>query len=249
MMQYAGQSNMKVVQAECGGKSPQIVFDDGVDLDAAATWIAKTLLVNQGQICSVGSRLLVQKTIATQIMDRVVARLRDIVIGDARDPKTTFGPLASAAQCARVMRYIETADADGAKLVSGGRSLLRESGGYFVEPTVFLCSSSARVAQEEIFGPVLSVITFDDEEEAVQIANATMYGLVAYVWTSELSTGLRMARAVHSGVLVNAAPPSGEGAGHAFSAEPAGQSGVGTEGGIAGMESYLRRQLVWFNHR
>lgn len=248
MLRYAGQSNMKVVAAECGGKSPQIVFADSADLDAVAEAIAKMLLVNQGQICSVGSRLLAHQSIELEMVEKIVSRLDDLAIGNACDSKTTFGPLASASQCERVTKYIETATADGAQLVVGGRRVLRETGGYFVEPTVFRTDPSARIAQEEVFGPVLSVTPFQDEEEALRIANGTIYGLVSYVWTGNLATGLRMARGLRSAVFVNAAPPVGEGAGHAFSVEPAAQSGIGVEGGIAGMESYLRRQLVWFNH-
>lgn len=249
MLQYAGQSNMKVVMAECGGKSPQIAFADGIDLDAAGESIAGLLLTNQGQLCSVGSRLLIERSIETAMLEKISARTSQIVMGDALDPKTTFGPLASAQQCARVMRYIETAQADGAQLLTGGRRALSETGGYFVEPTVFReVPPTARIAQEEIFGPVLAVIPFQDEAEAIRIANSTMYGLIAYVWTANLSRGLRMAKGIRSSVLVNAAAPLGEGPGHAFSFEPAGQSGMGTEGGLAGMGSYLRRQLVWFNH-
>jgi acyl-CoA reductase-like NAD-dependent aldehyde dehydrogenase len=249
MLQYAGRSNMKVVTAECGGKSPHVVFADGVDLDVAATWISQMLLTNQGQICSVGSRLLVQRSIESTIVEKVTARLRQIVMGGALDPKTTFGPLASAQQCARVMQYIESAQEDGAQLVTGGRRALPKSGGYFVEPTLFRAVPPiARIAREEIFGPVLSVIPFDDEAQAIRIANDTIYGLGAYVWTANLSTGMRMAKGIRSSVCINAAAPMGEGPGHAFSSEPAGQSGIGAEGGLAGMESYLRRQLIWFNH-
>jgi acyl-CoA reductase-like NAD-dependent aldehyde dehydrogenase len=249
MLQYAGRSNMKVVMAECGGKSPQIVFADGVDLDAAAESIARFLLTNQGQICSVGSRVLVQRSIESALLEKLTGRMAKIVMGDALDPTTTFGPLVSAQQCARVMQYIETAETDGAQLVAGGRRVLEESGGYFVEPTVFRnVLPSARIAQEEIFGPVLSVLPFEDETQAIRIANSTLYGLAAYVWTANLSTGMRMAKAIRSSVLVNATAPMGEGPGLAFSSEPAGQSGIGTEGGLAGMESYLRRQLVWINH-
>lgn len=249
MMRYAGQSNMKVVMTECGGKSPQIVFDDGVSLEAASEAVARSIVTNQGQICSVGSRLLVQRSIEEALLERVMARIGQIVIGDALDPKTTFGPLASQAQCERVMRFIEAAPAEGARLARGGRRVLPESGGYFVEPTVFRdVPPTARIAQEEIFGPVLSVIPFDDEAEACRIANDTIYGLYAYVWTADLSRGMRMAKTIRSSVMVNAAAPAGEGPGHAFSSEPAGQSGVGTEGGLAGMESYLRRQLVWICH-
>jgi acyl-CoA reductase-like NAD-dependent aldehyde dehydrogenase len=249
MLQYAGQSNMKVVMAECGGKSPQIVFGDGVDLEAASASIAGFLLTNQGQICSVGSRVLVQRSIEAEMIDRLAAHMKPIVMGDARDPSTTFGPLVSAKQCARVMNYIEGAPAEGARLVTGGRRALTDSGGFFVEPTVFSnVSPAARIAQEEIFGPVLSIIPFDNEAEAVRIANNTIYGLAAYVWTANLSRGMRMAKGIRSMVLVNAAAPVGEGAGHAVSWEPVGQSGIGTESGVAGVESYLRRQLVWFSH-
>jgi acyl-CoA reductase-like NAD-dependent aldehyde dehydrogenase len=249
MLQYSGQSNLKVVVAECGGKSPQIVFADGVDLDTAADSIARMLLTNQGQICSVGSRLLVQRSIESEMLDRIVARVRRVVMGDALDPKTTFGPVASARQCERVMRYIDIGQADGARLVTGGRRALEQSGGFFIEPSVLRdVSSTARVAQEEIFGPVLSVIPFEDEAEAIRIANSTAYGLAAYVWTANLSTGLRVAKAIRSGVWVNAAAPVADGSGHAVSHEPAGQSGIGIEGGLAGIASYLRRQLIWINH-
>lgn len=249
ILQYAGQSNMKVVMAECGGKSPQIVFADGVDLDAASASIAALLLVNQGQLCSVGSRLLVERSIEKPLLEKILDRIQAIVIGPALDPRTTFGPLASAKQCERVMRYIVDAPSEGAKLLTGGRQILKESGGYFVEPTIFTqVSPSARIAQQEIFGPVLSVIPFDNEAEAVRIANGTPYGLAAYVWTADLSRGLRITRAIRSLVIVNATAPSGEGAGHALSWEPMGSSGVGVESGMRGLESYLRRQLICINH-
>ena len=249
MLQFAGQSNLKVVMAECGGKSPQIVFADGLDLDAVSEVIAQRLLTNQGQICSVGSRLLVERAVEERVVERVVSRMRQVVIGDALDPKTTFGPVASDVQRARVMNYIDTAQADGARLVVGGRRVLPETSGCFVEPTVFReVSPAARIAQEEIFGPVLSVIPFRDEAEAIRIANGTIYGLVAYVWTNNLSKALRVAKDIRSSVRINAAVPLGEGAGHASSAEPAGQSGIGAEGGVAGMQSYMRRQAITFSY-
>lgn len=248
MLQYAGHSNMKVVLAECGGKSPHIVMSD-IDLDAAAEAIARMLLTNQGQICSLGSRLLVQQSIETALLEKITARFGRIVIGDALNTSTTFGPLASAQQCARVMQYIEQAQADGAELVVGGRRVRQESGGYFVEPTAFRAvAPTSRIAQEEVFGPVLSVIPFQDEAEAVRIANDTRYGLAAYVWTRDISVGMRISKAVRSSVRINVGVASGEGAGHATSYEPSGQSGLGTEGGLAGMESYLRRQRIWISH-
>ncbi|MCT2533622.1 aldehyde dehydrogenase family protein [SAR92 clade bacterium H231] len=249
MLQYAGQSNMKVVTAECGGKSPHIVFADGVDLDAAADGIAQLLLLNQGQVCSIGTRLLVQHDIEATLIEKVSSRLHNIVPGDALDPKTTFGPLVTAKQCAKVMQYIDTAPEQGAELVMGGGRLLTETGGYFVAPTVFRnVSPTAGIAQEEIFGPVLSVTSFKDTEEAIQLANSTQYGLASYVWTASLATSMKMAKGIRSSVFINACAMAGEGAGHALSSEPAGQSGLGTEGGLAGMESYMRRQLVGINH-
>lgn len=249
MLRYSAQSNLKVVLAECGGKSPQILFCDGVDLDAACESIARFIVTNQGQICSVGSRLLVQRSIEAAVLEKISARMRRVVMGNALERNTTFGPIVTARQCARVLQYIESANADGAQVVLGGKRVLEETGGYFVEPTLFRAvSPTARIAQEEIFGPVLSVITFEDEAEAVRIANGTLYGLAAYVWTADLSRGMRMAKAIRSSVRIGAVPPTGEGAGHAASSEPAAQSGIGTETGLAGMESYLRRQLVSFSY-
>jgi len=249
MLRYASESNMKVVMAECGGKSPHIVFSDGVDLVAVSRFIARHLLTNQGQICSVGSRVLIESQLMAPFLKLIQEHLSEIVPGDALDEATTYGPLASAAQCARVMSYIQTAERDGARLITGGRRILPESGGYFVEPTVFTASASAKIAREEIFGPVLTVIPFETEAAAVRMANDTVYGLIAYVWTGDLSRGMRMAKQIRSSVLINAESPSGEGPGHAFSSEPQKQSGIGTEGGMAGVESYLQRQLIWINHK
>lgn len=249
MMQYSGQSNMKTVLAECGGKSPQIVFADGVDLDLAADSIARLLVTNQGQICSVGSRLLVQRSIETILLDKIATACSRVVIGNALDSRTTYGPLASGKQCARVVRYIDNALADGAELVTGGRRVLEETGGYFVRPTILRgVRQDSEVSQEEIFGPVLSVTSFQDQAEAIGIANDTKYGLAAYVWTTNLSTSMNIARSIRSSVWINATRPTGEGSGHAASSEPFGQSGIGTEGGLAGLETYLRRQLVWISH-
>lgn len=249
MLEYSGQSNMKVVMAECGGKSPQIVFGDGVDLDGAADAIAALLLTNQGQICSVGSRLLVERSIEDELLEKIAARMQRIVMGDPLEPCTTFGPIASARQCERVMQYIAGAQEEKAELVCGGHRVRQDSGGYFIEPTLFRnVAPSARIAREEIFGPVLSTIAFDGDAEAIGIANGTPYGLAAYVWTANLTTGMRMARGVRASVIINSAPSIGEGAGYAASSEPTGHSGIGTEGGLAGLESYMRRHLVRFNH-
>lgn len=245
MLQYAGQSNMKVVQAECGGKSPQIVFADGVDLDAAADSIVGSILTNQGQVCVAGSRLLVQKEIEKELVDKIIVRFENIQSGNALNLQTTFGPISTEKQYHKILQNIKEAQEAGAKLAYGGHELLTESGGFFIEPTI-LCNIQPQddIAQREIFGPVLSVITFDDVSDAIGIANGTIYGLAAYVWTSSLSTAMKMVDGVRSSITVNAAASTGEGAGFAFSYEPFGQSGVGVEGGLAGIESYMQRQLV-----
>lgn len=249
MLQYAGQSNMKKVIAECGGKSPQIVFADGVDLDAAADAIAGSILTNQGQVCVAGSRLLVEKKIETILTKKVVDRFKDIVMGDPLDPNTTYGPIVTEQQCNKVMAFISRGCEAGAELVCGGKRALQETGGFYIEPTILKnVSPTADIAQQEIFGPVLSVMTFENEDEAIQLANNTIYGLAAYIWTTKLTTGMKLANSIRSSVLVNAVAPTGEGAGHALSAEPFGQSGIGVEGGLAGLETYQRRQAVWFNH-
>jgi len=249
MLQYAGQSNMKPVITECGGKSPQIVFADGLDLDKVADAVAHMLLRNQGQVCSAGTRLLVQREIEAELLDKLSARFKQVVVGDPLDPKTTFGPVVSRQQCVKVMHYIQAGRDSGAELIIGGQQLLQETGGYFIEPTLFCgVKPTDTLAQEEIFGPVLSTIAFDTEDEAIEIANSTLYGLAAYVWTTRLATGMKLARKIRSSIVISAKMPTGEGAGHAASSEPAGQSGIGVEGGLAGMESYLRRQMMWFNH-
>jgi acyl-CoA reductase-like NAD-dependent aldehyde dehydrogenase len=249
ILQAAGRSNMKQVLLECGGKSPVIVFSDGVDLEAASHAVADRLLLNQGQLCVVGSRLLVQRDAEDEVLERVTDRIKGVRMGDPRDRETTFGPLASPQQFKRVTGYIDTGEADGATLVAGGGQARPESGGFFVEPTVFRnVPQTARIAQEEIFGPVLSVMSFADEDEAIRIANNSTYALTSYLWTRDLSRALRVAKAIRSGVRVNAAPASGEGAGFASSGEPNRQSGLGVESGVAGMESYLRRQTIAITH-
>nr|WP_047169329.1 aldehyde dehydrogenase family protein [Sphingomonas sp. Y57] len=244
----AGRSNMKAVIAECGGKSPHIIFDDGVDLDAACAFIARQILTNQGQLCSVGSRVLVQRSIEPRVTERLTELMGKIAIGDPLDRTTTFGPLASQQQFERVQGFVERAEARGIVRVLGGAGLAERPGFYFA-PTLFRnVPPDAEIAQQEIFGPVLSLIAFGSEEEAIAIANGTVYGLISYVWSARIDTGLRVAAGLRSSVILNAAPPEGEGAGHAMAFEPAGQSGLRPEGGIAGMAAYLRRKSLWINY-
>lgn len=250
IVQYAGQSNMKVVGAECGGKSPQIVFNDGVDLECVADSVARTICLNQGQICSVGSRLLVQESLEEQLVQRIITRIGDIRVGDPQLKDTTYGPLVSEAQLKKVLTHIESGSAAGADMVYGGSRLLGETGGYFVEPTVFVnVPEDSALAQEEIFGPVLSVLRFRDFDEAIRLAAGTPYGLAAYVWTTRMDLAFKISKTLQTALtMISAVPVTGEGPGYGFSGEPYGLSGIGVEGGLAGLETYMRRQTTWFNH-
>ncbi|AYC31582.1 aldehyde dehydrogenase [Pseudomonas cavernae] len=200
LMVYAGESNMKRVWLEAGGKSPNIVFADAPDLKAAAEAAASAIAFNQGEVCTAGSRLLVERSIKAQFLPMVIEALKGWKPGNPLDPQTNVGALVDSQQLNTVLSYIEAGHADGAKLVAGGRRTLEETGGVYVEPTIFDGVSNAmRIAREEIFGPVLSVITFEDAEEAVRIANDSPFGLAAAVWTSNLSKAHLTAKALRAG--------------------------------------------------
>ena len=250
MLQYSGQSNMKEVATECGGKSPQIVFDDGLDLDVVADGIAAGILTNQGQVCSAGSRVLVQASLLEPLVTKICARMETIKVGDPLDSKTTYGPLVSAAHLSRVLGYINNATQDGADLVYGGNRLLESTGGNFLEPAVFVnVDPASALAQDEIFGPVLSVMPFETEDEAIALANSTCYGLATFVWSNRMTTAMKVAKQIPTGIMIiNATTPLGEGPGSALSVEPYGQSGTGVEGGIPGLKRFMRQQLIWTNH-
>jgi acyl-CoA reductase-like NAD-dependent aldehyde dehydrogenase len=202
IMQYAGQSNLKRVSLECGGKSPNIVLADYDNLDKAAAAAAGAIFFNQGEMCSAGSRLLVHESIKDQLLEKVQAFGRGMQPGDPLDPATKLGAMVDEVQMQRVLDYIDTGKRDGATVRMGGERVRRDSGGYFVEPTVFDAVKPAmQIAREEIFGPVLSTITFKTVEEAIEIANDVIYGLAAAVWTKDLSTAHRVARALRAGVV------------------------------------------------
>lgn len=251
VMQYAGQSNMKKVVAECGGKSPQIVFDDGLDLDLVATGIAENVLINQGQLCSMGSRLLVPSHIQEQVVNKICERLSDIKVGNPLAPDTTYGPLAGKSHFSRVSKYIDDATRQGADLAYGGERLLESTGGNYLNPAVFLnVNPASAIAQEEIFGPVLSVMPFETQQEAIELANSTCYGLTSYIWTAQTTTAMAMAQQIPTSVTVlnTTTLAGGEGPGDAISVEPYAQSGVGVEGGLAGLKGFMRQQVIWLNH-
>ena len=205
LMIYAGESNMKRVWLEAGGKSPNIVFADAPDLQAAAEAAASAIAFNQGEVCTAGSRLLVERSIKDRFLPMVVQALGAWKPGNPLDPATNVGALVDTQQLDTVLGYIAAGHDAGAKLLVGGKRILEETGGTYVEPTIFDGVSNAmKIAQEEIFGPVLSVITFDTAEEAVQIANDTAYGLAAAVWSADISKAHLTAKALRAGsVWVN----------------------------------------------
>lgn len=197
----AAARRLKTVTLELGGKSPNIVFDDA-DLDQAIKGIVSGIFAATGQTCLAGSRLLVQDSIHDEVIRRLVEFIREAKIGDPADLSTQIGPVATRPQFEKILSYIEIAKAEGARLVHGGNALPNIGSGQFIEPTIFTdVDNSMRVAQEEIFGPVLSVIRFRDEDDAIRIGNDVAYGLAAGVWTQSLKRTMRITRELKAGTI------------------------------------------------
>jgi len=234
---------LKTITLELGGKSPNIVLADA-DLDAALRGVAVGIFYGKGEVCAAGSRLLVDRTIKSEFIDKLAARTKKMVPGDPLDPKTRFGAVSSKKQLETVLRYIESGRQEGATLVAGGeRADIGTGKGYFVQPTVFADVTPAMtISREEIFGPVLAAIEFADLDEAIATANDTPYGLAAGVWTRDIKKAHYVARKLQAGtVWVNtynvydtAAPFGGYK-----------QSGFGREMGAHALQHYTQVKSVW----
>jgi acyl-CoA reductase-like NAD-dependent aldehyde dehydrogenase len=201
LMQYSGESNLKRTFLELGGKSPNIVFADA-NLEKAASLAAVAVFYNGGQTCTAGTRLIVEESIREKFVEMVVAQSRNWMPGDPLDPSTAMGPMIDSAQLETVAEYVGIGQEEGASLVSGGNQTMTDSGGCYYEPTIFNgVNNDMRVAREEIFGPVMSVIGFGDADEAVAIANDSIYGLAGAVWSNNINTAHQVAAAVRVGTM------------------------------------------------
>jgi 4-guanidinobutyraldehyde dehydrogenase/NAD-dependent aldehyde dehydrogenase len=201
LMQYSGQSNLKRVFLELGGKSPNIVFADA-NIKKAVAMAAAAVFYNGGQTCTAGTRLIVEESIREEFVEKVVQRAHKWMPGDPLDPNTSMGPMIDEGQFNTVSEYVGIGQDEGAKLCFGGKRVMEDSGGYYHEPSIFDgVNNNMRIAQEEIFGPVMSVLTFKTAQEAVQIANDSIFGLAGAVWSNNINTAHKVAAAVRVGTM------------------------------------------------
>jgi gamma-glutamyl-gamma-aminobutyraldehyde dehydrogenase len=246
MMVYSGQSNLKRVTVETGGKSPQIITAEAPDLDRAADYAITGIYANKGEMCSAGSRLLVQASIHDEFIERFREKAKTAFrIGDPLDPATTMGPLVNRTQQQRVLSYIDVGKKEGAALALGGATPSGFDHGAYVEPTLFTqVTPSMTIAREEIFGPVAAVVPFHTIGEAVDIANDSIFGLAAGIWTSDLATAHKMARDIDAGVIwVNCYD-------HGDMTQPWGgfkQSGTGRDKCLETLLTVTQTKSVWIH--
>jgi 4-guanidinobutyraldehyde dehydrogenase / NAD-dependent aldehyde dehydrogenase len=228
-----------------GGKTLNIIMADAPNLDAAAKAAAWGIFFNQGEVCNAGSRLIVEESVKDAVLEKIQEVAQSRQPGDPLDPKTRMGAMVDETQMNRVLGYIEAGSKEGARLAFGGKRVRSETGGYYIEPTVFDgVKNSMKIAQEEIFGPVLSTITFKDQAEAVKIGNETIHGLASAVWTSDIDKAFKTSAALRAGVVwVNCFDN-----GHISS--PFGgfkQSGFGRDKSLHAMDKYTQRKATWIS--
>ena len=242
LLEYSARSNLKRVYLELGGKSPNVVFADAPNLDQAAKVSAYGIFRNSGQVCVAGSRLLVEKSIHEEFAEKVAKIAANMKVGDPLLMSTEAGAISSEIQLRKDLGYAEQALSEGAALRAGGKRILEETGGFYMQPTVFDVTPKMTLAREEVFGPILSIIPFETEEEALRIANATDYGLASAVWTSSLSRAHRMVRGIRAGVVhVNTY-------GGADNTVPLGgvkQSGNGHDKSLHALDKYVDLKTAW----
>jgi 4-(gamma-glutamylamino)butanal dehydrogenase len=255
-LKYAAESNLKQVVVECGGKSPQVVLEcggkspqvvlaDPPDLDIVAEQVLIAGFANQGENCSCGSRLIVHQSMRDALLERITDRIGEWHVGDPLDPATRIGPMIEKPHLEKVLAYIAAGRAEGARVITGGERALTETGGYFVAPTVFDdVRNSMKIAREEIFGPVISTIPFDSEEEAIALANDTSYGLAASLYTTNIDTAMRVARSIRAGTVSVNAYSEGD------VSTPFGgykESGFGgRDKGLEAFDQYTEKKTIWF---
>lgn len=244
-LKYSAESNMKRIFLECGGKSPNIIFADCKEVDKAAEVTASEVFLNQGEVCCAPTRLLVQRHLKESVLEKLVIASRKFYPADPLDPQTHMGAVIDQAQLEKILSYVESAKIEGADLVLGGKKTHEHTGGYFIEPTIFADVNNAmKIAQEEVFGPVLSVITFDTMEQAIQIANDTQYGLAAAVWTQDINKAHKVAKALRVGVVSINCINTGD------ITTPFGgykQSGIGREQSLHVFDHYTELKTTWID--